>query len=170
MSSEASARRIKLSQRGGATPLQRCVRALQLWPLGDLMAALVPDWPLPGEQLANAWRRGRRQTSFPQVASSATSQQPHVGFHSSLCLSRALASLQRRLLAMQGLRCGVYPAGLDLLGPIRRCKYFMRYDSRAQTLLKHRPLTIFSGSAPFGKVGNNEINKHSLPLVTARAP
>lgn len=45
----------------------------------------------------------------------------------------------------------------------------MRYDSTAQTLLNHRPLTIFSGYVPFGKVRNNEINKHSLPPVTARA-
>lgn len=46
----------------------------------------------------------------------------------------------------------------------------MRYDSGAQTLLNHRPLTIFTGSVPFGKVRNNEINKHSPPLVTAPAP
>lgn len=45
----------------------------------------------------------------------------------------------------------------------------MRYDSTAQTLLNHRPLTIFSGYVPFGKVRNNEINKHSLPPVTAAA-
>lgn len=45
----------------------------------------------------------------------------------------------------------------------------MRYDSTAQTLLNHRPLTIFSRYVPFGKVRNNEINKHSLPPVTARA-
>lgn len=45
----------------------------------------------------------------------------------------------------------------------------MRYDSTAQTLLNHRPLTIFSGYVPFGKVRNNEINKHSLPPVTAPA-
>lgn len=45
----------------------------------------------------------------------------------------------------------------------------MRYDSAAQTLLNHRPLTIFSGYVPFGKVRNNEINKHSLPPVTALA-
>lgn len=71
---------------------------------------------------------------------------------------------------MQGLRRGVCPAGLDLLGPIRRRKYFMRYDSRAQTLLNHRPLTVLGGSPPFGEVGNNEINKHRLPLVTAGPP
>lgn len=45
----------------------------------------------------------------------------------------------------------------------------MRYDSTAQTLLNHRPLTIFSGYVPFGKARNNEINKHSLPPVTAAA-
>lgn len=73
------------------------------------------------------------------------------------------------LLTCQGLRWGVYPPGPEPLGPIRGCKYFMRYDSRAQTLLNHRPLTVFSGYVPFGKVRNNEINKHPLPPVTARA-
>lgn len=67
------------------------------------------------------------------------------------------------------LRWRLYPPGPEPLGPIRSCKYFMRYDSAAQTLLNHRPLTIFSGYVPFGKVRNNEINKHSLPPVTARA-
>lgn len=73
------------------------------------------------------------------------------------------------LLTCQGLRWGVYPPGPEPLGPIRGCKYFMRYDSRAQTLLNHRPLTVFSGYVPFGKVRNNEINKHPLPPVTAWA-
>jgi len=30
-------------------------------------------------------------------------------------------------------------------GPIRGCKYFMRYDSTPHTLLNHRPLTLCSG-------------------------
>lgn len=67
------------------------------------------------------------------------------------------------------LRWRLYPPGPEPPGPIRGCKYFMRYDSAAQTLLNHRPLTIFSGYVPFGKVRNNEINKHSLPPVTAQA-
>lgn len=75
----------------------------------------------------------------------------------------------RRVSACEGLHWGVYPPGPEPLGPIRGCKYFMRYDSTAQTLLNHRPLTIFSGYVPFGKARNNEINKHSLPPVTARA-
>lgn len=70
---------------------------------------------------------------------------------------------------LQGLHWRVCPPGPEPLGPIRGCKYLMRYDSAAQTLLNHRPLTVFSRDVPFGKVRNNEINKHRLPPVTARA-
>lgn len=68
------------------------------------------------------------------------------------------------------LRWRLYPPGPEPLGPIRGCKYFMRYDSAAQTLLNHRPLTIFSGYVPFGKVRNNEINKHSLSPSDSPGP
>lgn len=84
------------------------------------------------------------------------------------CTGVCLFACRARSSLCEGLCRAVYPAGPEPLGPIRGCKYFMRYDSAAQTLLNHRPLTVFSGYVPFGKVRNNEINKHSLPPVTAQ--
>lgn len=87
-----------------------------------------------------------------------------------VCVRAAvIVRVQWTLLTWQGWCWGVYPPGPEPLGPIRGCKYFMRYDSGAQTLLNHRPLTVFSGYVPFGKVRNNEINKHPRPPVTAGA-
>ena len=158
-------------------------------------AELTPLTPNPTNKHTNpcTFPLGCHKTleSFPQVASAAESHRAgkhimsvFVRLFSLLWFSAhywrpafagvcvcvcVFVHIQRTLLTCEGLCWGVYPPGPEPLGPIRGCKYFMRYDSTAQTLLNHRPLTIFSGYVPFGKVRNNEINKHSLPPVTARA-